>query len=123
MSNELHDNIQTRRERLLELLGLLGILHHQGVQVLAAAHLELDVVLGLHDLNGCILLTLRERILKITFGSLATSNDQKVLDLLDLLRLEHEYTNKQSTHHFARVLKKTCPRAQVRLHYVARRVS
>ena len=116
MSNEQHGYIQTRRERLLELLGLLGILHHQGVQVLAAAHLELDVILGLHDLDGCILSMFKERILRITFGSLATSNDQKVLDLLDLLRLKHEDTNKQSTHHFARVLKKTCPRAQVRLH-------
>lgn len=45
----------TGREGLLELLGLLGVLEHQGVQVLLAADLELDVLgLGvLLDARGC----------------------------------------------------------------------
>lgn len=34
----------TRRQALLQLLGLLGVLEHQGVEVLLAADLELDVL-------------------------------------------------------------------------------
>lgn len=34
----------TGRQALLQLLGLVGVLEHQGVQVLLAADLELDVV-------------------------------------------------------------------------------
>ena len=46
---------RTGREALLELLGLLGVLEHQGVQVLLAADLELDVadLLVLLDARGC----------------------------------------------------------------------
>ena len=43
----------TRRQRLLQLVGLVGIRHDQGVQVSAAANLELDIRLGLHDLDVC----------------------------------------------------------------------
>lgn len=48
----------TGRQGLLELLGLLGVLEHQGVQVLLAADLELDVLglLVLLDARGCIFL-------------------------------------------------------------------
>lgn len=35
---------RTGRERLLKLLGLVGVLEHQGVEVLLASDLELDVV-------------------------------------------------------------------------------
>lgn len=46
---------RTGRQGLLELLGLLGVLEHQGVQVLLAADLELDVLglLVLLDARGC----------------------------------------------------------------------
>jgi len=44
---------QTGRQRLLELVRLLQILDAQGVEVLAAAHLELDDLLRLLDLDGC----------------------------------------------------------------------
>lgn len=46
---------RTRGKGLLELLGLLGVLEHQGVEVLLAADLELDVLgLGvLLDARGC----------------------------------------------------------------------
>lgn len=44
---------QAGRQRLLQLVGLLEVLHAQGVQVFAAAHLELHDVLRLLDLNGC----------------------------------------------------------------------
>ena len=44
---------EARRQRLLELVGLLQVLDAQRVQVLAAANLELDDVLRLLDLDGC----------------------------------------------------------------------
>ena len=44
---------QAGRQRLLELVRLLQILDAQGVEVLAAADLELDDVLRLLDLDGC----------------------------------------------------------------------
>jgi len=50
------DKVQhTRGQGLLQLLGLVGILEHQGVQVLLAADLELDVadLLVLLDARGC----------------------------------------------------------------------
>lgn len=34
----------TRRKGLLQLVGLVGVLEHQGVEVLLASDLELDVV-------------------------------------------------------------------------------
>lgn len=63
----------TGGERRLQLVGLLGIANHQGVQVLAAAHLELGVVLVLLDRD----------VLRV----LATHRQQEVLDLVQLLRL------------------------------------
>lgn len=46
----------TRRQGLLQLLGLVIVLQHQGVKVLLASDLELDVVglLVLLDPRGCI---------------------------------------------------------------------
>lgn len=46
---------RTRGERLLELLGLLGVLEGQGVEVLRASDLELDHsgLLALLDPGGC----------------------------------------------------------------------
>ena len=44
---------QAGRQRLLELVRLLQILDAQGVEVLAAADLELDDILRLLDLDGC----------------------------------------------------------------------
>lgn len=43
---------RTRRERLLELLGLLGVLDNQGVQVARASDLELGQVGGLALLDA-----------------------------------------------------------------------
>lgn len=45
----------TRRQALLQLLGLVIVLQHQGVEVLLASDLELDVVglLVLLDPRGC----------------------------------------------------------------------
>jgi hypothetical protein len=47
--------VHTRREGLLQLLGLVIVLEHQGVEVLLASDLELDVVglLVLLDPRGC----------------------------------------------------------------------
>lgn len=47
--------VRTGGQALLELLGLLGVLEHQGVEVLLAADLELDVadLLVLLDPGGC----------------------------------------------------------------------
>lgn len=62
------------RERLLELLGLLGVLEHQGVQVLLATDLELDV-LGL-----LVLLDARGG------GVLPTADLDELLDISDFAR-------------------------------------
>jgi hypothetical protein len=47
--------MRTRRQALLELLGLLRVLENQGVEVLLASDLELDVsdLLVLLDPGGC----------------------------------------------------------------------
>merc|ERR1712133_14814 len=66
---------ESRRERLLELLGLLTILNHQSVQVSAASHLELGVGSVLLDLDG--------------FGVFPSSRQQEIFDLLNLLRHFH----------------------------------
>ena len=63
---------QARRQRLLQLVGLLEVLHAERVEVLAAAHLEFDNVLRLLDLDG--------------LGVLPARRQQEVLDLADLLR-------------------------------------
>ena len=44
---------RTRRQRLLQLLRLVGVLHAQRVEVAAAADLELGHARGLLNLNGC----------------------------------------------------------------------
>lgn len=64
---------RTWRERLLELVGLVGVVDAEGVEVLGAAHLELDGVLGTLDPH-------RPRVLP-------PRRQQEVLDLVDLLRL------------------------------------
>ena len=45
--------LRTRRERLLELLGLVSVRDAERVQVLFAADLELGHVAGLLDLDSC----------------------------------------------------------------------
>jgi hypothetical protein len=60
-------------QRLLELLGLVGVSHAQGVQVLAAADLELSLAPSLLDLH-------RPRILP-------ARGQEELLDLLNLLGL------------------------------------
>lgn len=46
-------HLEARGERLLELVRLVRVRHHEGVQVLAAAHLELGGARGLLDLDRC----------------------------------------------------------------------
>ena len=70
---------QTWRERLLELVGLVGVVDAEGVEVLGAAHLELDGVLGPLDPH-------RPRVLP-------PRRQQEVLDLVDLLRLQIYFIN------------------------------
>ena len=36
-----------------QLVGLVSVSHNKGVQVAAAAHFELDVILSLQDLDVC----------------------------------------------------------------------
>lgn len=96
---------RTRRERLAELLGLVGVGQAEGVQVARATDLEL--VLGLRDTRSANLAigrlldgrgcrgevmsascqafhnTDRERTLSV----LSASDLEELLDLLDLLRL------------------------------------
>lgn len=64
---------RTWRERLLELVGLVGVVDAEGVEVPGAAHLELDGALGPLDPHGPRVLPPRRQ--------------QEVLDLVDLLRL------------------------------------
>ena len=66
-------NKLTRRQALLELVGLVGVGDAERVQVAAAAHLELGHARRLLDLD-------RPRVL-------AARGDQELLDLVDLLRL------------------------------------
>ncbi len=47
-------NGHTGGKGLLELVGLVHVCDSERVQVAAAADLELDVVLALHDLHGCV---------------------------------------------------------------------
>lgn len=69
----------TRRQALLQLVGLLGVLDDERVKVLRAADLELQRAVGLL-LDGHVL-----RILP-------ASGDQEVLDLKHLLRLRSKCT-------------------------------
>ena len=71
---------RTWRERLLELVGLVGVVDAEGVEVLGAAHLELDGVLGTLDPH-------RPRVLP-------PRRQQEVLDLVDLLRLPRKQKRK-----------------------------
>jgi hypothetical protein len=61
---------------LLQLVGLLSIEDTEGVQVLGAAHLELDNILAPLDLHGTSILPPR--------------SEKEVLDLMDLLRLQRQ---------------------------------
>jgi hypothetical protein len=67
---------RTRRQRLGELVSLLGIRHAERVQVLGAADLELDDLVGLLDLHRAGVLS--ARLLK------------EIADVGDLLRLHGE---------------------------------
>ena len=66
-------NMESRWEGLLQLIGLVGVMDAQGVQVLAAPDLELGHVSGLLDLDGA-------RVLP-------AGGQQEVLDLVNLLWL------------------------------------
>ena len=65
--------MESRWEGLLQLIGLVGVMDAQGVQVLAAPDLELGHVSGLLDLDGA-------RVLP-------AGGQQEVLDLVNLLWL------------------------------------
>jgi len=65
---------------LLRLVGLLSIKDAEGVQVLEAAHLELDNILAHLDLHR--------------MGNLHTRSEKEVLDLVDLLRLQSDLLHK-----------------------------
>jgi len=67
-------------KRLLQLVGLLSIKDAEGVQVLEAAHLELDNILTPLDLHR--------------MGNLPTRTEKEVLDLVDLLRLQSDLFHK-----------------------------
>ena len=67
-------------KRLLQLVGLLSIKDAEGVQVLEAAHLELDNILASLDLHR--------------MGNLPTHAEKEVLDLVDLLRLQSDLFHK-----------------------------
>ena len=65
---------------MLRLVGLLSIKDAEGVQVLEAAHLELDNILAPLDLHR--------------MGNLPTRVEKEVLDLVDLLRLQSDLFHK-----------------------------
>ena len=65
---------------MLRLVGLLSIKDAEGVQVLEAAHLELDNILAPRDLHR--------------MGNLPTHAEKEVLDLVDLLRLQSDLFHK-----------------------------
>lgn len=67
---------QARRQRLLQLVGLFGVMDDQCVQVATASHLELDVRLRLHDLDG--------------LGILPARRQEEVFDLVNLFRHDEE---------------------------------
>jgi hypothetical protein len=69
-------------QRLLQLVSLVGVLHTQGVQVPAAADLELCDSACLLDLHG--------------LGILPTGCQKEVLDLVNLLRLRDANKNQVS---------------------------
>ena len=67
----------TRGQRLLELVGLVGVGNAQGVEVAGAPDLELGHVAALLDLHGA--------------GILPPGGKEELLDLLNLLRLRGEW--------------------------------
>jgi hypothetical protein len=71
-------------ERLLQLVCLLSIKDAEGVQVLGAAHLELDNILAPLDLHRT--------------GILPPRSEKEVLDLMDLLRLQKHKWNDYKGH-------------------------
>lgn len=68
------EHVESGGQRLLELVGLLGVGDDESVEVARAAHLELGHSAGgLLDAHGA--------------GILAAGREEEVLDLVDLLRL------------------------------------
>lgn len=73
--------LRTRGQRLLKLVGLVGVSHAEGVEVAAAADLELGHITSLLDLNRP--------------GVLPAGGKEELLDLLNLLGLqEHKIGEK-----------------------------
>ena len=66
-------DVKTWRKRLFQLVGLLGVNDDKSVKVSGASDLELDVRLGLHDLDRP--------------GILSARREEEVLDFVDLLWL------------------------------------
>lgn len=66
-------NLKTRGERLLELISLVGVSNAKGIEVAAAADLELGDITSLLDLDGS--------------SVLAASRKEELLNFLDLLGL------------------------------------
>ena len=73
VSEKNSNTAHTRRQRLLQLDGLLSVIDTQCVEVLGAANLELDSILAPLDPHGA--------------GILPPRCEKEVLDLMDLLRL------------------------------------
>jgi hypothetical protein len=71
--------VLTWGKRLLQLVCLLSIEDAERVQVLGAAHLELDNILAPLDLHWA--------------GILPPRGEEEVLNLMDLLRLQIYFTN------------------------------
>ncbi|KAK3441296.1 hypothetical protein EUGRSUZ_B01435 [Eucalyptus grandis] len=65
--------LSTWRKGLLQFVGLLGVKHTKCVEVLGAANLELDNILASLDFDRP--------------GVLPPCSEEKILDLVDLLRL------------------------------------
>jgi hypothetical protein len=67
-------NLEARGKRLLELISLVGVSNTKGIEVAAAADLELGDITSLLDLDG--------------FSVLAASRKEELLNFLNLLGLQ-----------------------------------
>lgn len=90
----------TRRKGLLKLLGLVVVLEHQGVEVLLASDLELDVVglLVLLDPRGC---KESELVIQVPYFLHLVASFSNIVEIIFLLRgglsagcIENTYTKR-----------------------------